>query len=189
MENKKQNENEKQIKKHAQLFATKHHENQLRKDNLTPYITHPIAVAKYVQDYGRKYPELNISEETICAALLHDTIEDTSVTYEDIEKEFGKSIADKVQLLTRVDSKYRSKEESRRIYKLKIKNNATPDVQLVKICDVIHNVETLGNLSPEGIKRKINDCNNIYIPMAQKLCFEAGKKLEGLINNYLRNIQ
>ena len=78
----------------ATQFATQRHRDQKRKDEITPYITHPIALAATLSDAGVR--DVNV----LAAALLHDTIEDTDATYDDIRGEFGKQIADLVAEVT-----------------------------------------------------------------------------------------
>ncbi len=81
---------------HAASFASKAHRHQLRKDKKTPYIAHPFRVAMAVRDvFGCD------DEVAICTALLHDTIEDTATDYDDIEKRFGREIADCVAVMTK----------------------------------------------------------------------------------------
>jgi GTP diphosphokinase / guanosine-3',5'-bis(diphosphate) 3'-diphosphatase len=159
-------------------YAKKYHSGQLRKDLITPYHEHCFAVAEYVKEYAKKYPNLNINEETIAIALLHDTIEDTSATYKDIENNFGNTVAEGVLKLTR--------DCSRSDYKIKIKNSSD-EIKLIKLCDVLHNIMTLTYLSPEGVKRKVNDSYDFYIPIAEEICPELGSRIKNIIDDYVMN--
>lgn len=125
-------------KEEVMAFAKKAHEGQKRKSG-EPYITHPIAVANIAEQlwvywYDETFPDTTLTK----VALLHDVIEDTSVTYEDIAKEFGYEIADYVLLLTK-------KEGDNYLQHIQ-RAGATLLTTVVKIADLTHNMSTL----PEG---------------------------------------
>ncbi|XP_011184209.1 guanosine-3',5'-bis(diphosphate) 3'-pyrophosphohydrolase MESH1 [Zeugodacus cucurbitae] len=123
-------------------FAARAHRTQLRKDNETPYINHPINVATILAVEG------GISDETVLiAALLHDTVEDTDVTFEDIETHFGEEICGIVREVT--DDKTLEKQERKR---LQIEHAATSSkkAKLVKLADKLDNLRDLGRKAPIG---------------------------------------
>lgn len=157
----------------AKEFAYKMHEGQKRKGGL-PYITHPKGVVRILEEEG-------FTEETaLSIAWIHDTLEDTVATYKDIEKELGKDIASRVYILTR--------NVDREEYKTRIKNSDLI-VKLVKLADTLHNVHNpylMSYLSDEGIKKKIDDCTEFYIPLAMQVCPSIGYKLKESIDNFLK---
>jgi len=161
------------IAQRAKEFAELMHKGQKRKDGI-PFITHPAGVVKILKREG-------ISDErTISIAWLHDTIEDTVAEYEDLEKEFGKEIADRVYILSR--------NISREEYKARIKNSDYV-VKVVKLADTLHNVHnpySMCYLSPAGIQRKIVDCRLFYIPLAMDVFPILGYMLKKSIDNYLK---
>jgi (p)ppGpp synthase/HD superfamily hydrolase len=115
----------------AANFAAVAHHHQYRKDGYTPYFAHCVRVALVVMDIFGSHDEL-----AICAALLHDTIEDTTTDYDDIEEEFGKPIADAVSALTKnmlLPERTREKEYDARLAK------ADWRVRLVKLADAYDN--------------------------------------------------
>jgi GTP diphosphokinase / guanosine-3',5'-bis(diphosphate) 3'-diphosphatase len=155
----------------AEQYAWKFHQGQFRKKNNLPYIVHPENVVNYLKGFG-----IN-DENTLSVAWLHDTLEDTTLSYEEIELVFGKSVAKNVYILTR--------NVDREKYKQRLKTAGRP-AQLVKLVDTLDNVSTLDSLSPESIQRKIEDCEGFYIPLANKIFPEIGKQLENHINYYKR---
>ncbi|XP_036336927.1 guanosine-3',5'-bis(diphosphate) 3'-pyrophosphohydrolase MESH1-like [Rhagoletis pomonella] len=123
-------------------FAASKHRMQRRKDNETPYINHPINVATILAVEG------GISDETVLiAALLHDTVEDTDTTFEEIEIQFGADICSIVREVT--DDKSLEKQERKR---LQIKHAATSSskAKLVKLADKLDNLRDLGRKPPIG---------------------------------------
>lgn len=157
----------------AKEFAYKMHEGQKRKGGM-PYITHPEGVVKILEETGVN------DEAALSAAWIHDTLEDTVAKYEDLEKEFGKSIADMVYILTR--------NVGREEYKTRIKNSDYL-VKIIKLADTLHNVHDpylMSYLSDEGIKKKIYDCMEFYIPLAMDVCPSIGYKLkESIVKFFL----
>jgi (p)ppGpp synthase/HD superfamily hydrolase len=155
----------------AKKIATKEHKEQYRKDKKTPYIKHPEEVVKLLKEIGIK------NQDIICAAWLHDTIEDCGLTKKFIEKEFNPNIARIVKALTR--------DVSREEYKKRIKNSDF-SVQIIKLADTVHNCKTLHKLLPKKtIKRKIKDCKSLYIPLAKKI----EPRFYKLIIKYLKPLQ
>ncbi|KAH9526129.1 isocitrate dehydrogenase (NAD(+)) idh1, variant 2 [Dermatophagoides farinae] len=127
-------------------FAAKAHRQQLRDDGINPYINHPIGVANILTDLG------NVSDPAvIAAALLHDTVEDTDVTFDDIQREFGDHIRSIVAEVT--DDKSLPKLERKR---LQIENapNSSIEAKLVKLADKLYNLQDLIQTTPIGWSEK-----------------------------------
>ena len=163
-------------------FAAKAHGPQMRKDG-SPFITHPLAVAQIVAE------ELHLDSESIEAALLHDTIEDTSATHEDISRLFSPTVADLVEgvsKLTRVH--YTSKEEQQMENLRKMLMAMSKDIRviLIKISDRLHNMRTMEYQTPEKQKQKSFETMEIYAPIAHRLGMQKMKwELEDLSLKYL----
>ena len=163
-------------------FAAKAHGPQMRKDG-SPFISHPLAVAQIVAE------ELHLDSESIEAALLHDTIEDTSATHEDISRLFSPTVADLVEgvsKLTRVH--YTSKEEEQMENLRKMLMAMAKDIRviLIKISDRLHNMRTMEYQTPEKQKQKSFETMEIYAPIAHRLGMQKMKwELEDLSLKYL----
>ena len=150
----------------ALIYAVKQHKDQLRKKSQIPYVVHPIRVAGLASKFG--YGDYL----TQAVAVLHDTVEDTSSTYEDITKKFGEAVAQGVYYLTR--------DSTRESYLEKLA--VAPDyIKMIKLCDTLDNIRTLQALDQEGIERKIRECNEFYIPMAEELCPKIAEKIKKYI--------
>ena len=166
----------------AYELAREMHGTQMRKDG-SPFITHPLAVAQIVVE------ELHLDSESIIAALLHDTIEDTSATHEQIAKMFSPTVADLVEgvsKLTRVH--YTSKEEEQMENLRKMLMAMTKDIRviLIKISDRLHNMRTMEYQTPEKQKQKSFETMEIYAPIAHRLGMQKMKwELEDLSLKYL----
>ena len=162
-------------------FADNAHAGQLRKDG-SPYITHPLAVAEIVA-------ELELDTDSIIAALLHDTIEDTGVTHEEIAKLFGATVADLVEGVTKLTRvQYTSKEEEQMENLRKMLMAMAKDIRviLIKICDRLHNMRTMEYQSPKKQKEKALETMEIYAPIAHRLGMQKIKwELEDLSLKYL----
>ena len=151
-------------------YADEHHAGQLRKDG-TPYITHPLAVAEIVV-------ELGLDQESIIAALLHDTIEDTDATYEDLARLYGTTVADLVDGVTKLTRvQYTSKEEEQMENLRKMLMAMAKDIRviLIKICDRLHNMRTMVYQSPRKQKEKALETMEIYAPIAHRLGMQKVK--------------
>ena len=165
----------------AFTFAYAEHQGQLRKSG-EPYIIHPLAVADIVADLG-------LDVDSVIAALLHDCIEDTPATHEDIAKKFGSTVADLVEGVTKLTRmQYVSKEEEQMENLRKMLMAMSHDIRviLIKICDRLHNMRTMEYQSPRKQREKSLETMEIYAPIAHRLGMQKLKwELEDLSLRYL----
>ena len=165
----------------AFTYADAEHKGQLRKDG-TPYITHPLAVAEIVADLG-------LDADSVIAALLHDTIEDTNATHEEVAKQFGETVAALVEGVTKLSRvQYTSKEEEQMENLRKMFMAMAQDIRviLIKICDRLHNMRTMEYQSPAKQREKSLETMEIYAPIAHRLGMQKLKwELEDLSLRYL----
>ncbi len=165
----------------AYEYARACHGEQIRKDG-SPFVTHPLAAADIVADMG-------LDEDSLIAALLHDCVEDTACTLEDITKRFGPAVAalvDGVTKLTRVV--YTSKEEEQMENLRKMLMAMAKDIRviLIKIADRLHNMRTMAYQSVVKQKEKALETMEIYAPIAHRLGMQKVKwELEDLSLLYL----
>jgi len=148
----------------AYVYAMKAHGSQKRASG-APYISHPIEVAAILAD-------LKLDDSTIVAALLHDTIEDTEVTREEIESKFGKDIADLVEGLTKIkklDLVSKRAEQAENLRKLLLAIADDVRVLLVKLADRLHNMRTLQYVPEEKRNRIAEETLDIYAPLAGRM--------------------
>lgn len=162
-------------------FARKAHKGVKRRSG-DPYVLHPIAVAKIVVE------ELGLGSTSICAALLHDVIEDTDYTYEDILDAFGPKIASIVEGLTKISGGILGRETSlqaENFRKLLLSMSTDVRVMLVKMADRLHNMRTLDALRPEKQAAIANETLFVYAPLAHRLgLFKIKTELEELAFRY-----
>ena len=163
-------------------FADKAHEGQKRKSG-EPYIIHPLAVAQIVAE------ELKLDSESIEAALLHDVIEDTPATHEEVAKLFSPTIADLVEgvsKLTRIQYATKEDEQMENLRKMLIAMSKDIRVILIKVADRLHNMRTMEYQSPAKQKQKSLETMEIYAPIAHRLGMQRMKwELEDLSLKYL----
>ena len=163
----------------AFLRAEEAHEGQLRKSG-APYITHPVAVAEILADLG-------LDPNTIAAALLHDTVEDTPYSAELLRKEFGEEIANLVDGVTKLDRlTYGPTAEAETVRKMVVAMAKDIRVLVIKLADRLHNARTWQYVSPESSARKARETLDIYAPLAHRLGMNAVKwELEDLSFKFL----
>ena len=165
----------------AYNFALMHHGDQKRKSG-EPYIIHPIQVAYTLS-------KMELDDATICAALLHDVVEDTEVTHEDLVKEFGEEIAEMVDGVTKLGKlNYTSlKEQQVEDYrKMFLAMGKDIRVILIKLADRLHNMRTLKHLTRERQIANAQETMDLYAPLANRLGMYSLKlELEDLSFKYL----
>ena len=150
--------------KHAYDVACDAHEGQMRSSG-DPYITHPIAVAY-------KLAQMRLDHETLMAALLHDVIEDTPVTKDELAELFGHTVAELVEGVSKLDKlKFTNKEEMQAENFQKMVLAMVQDIRviLIKLADRTHNMRTLGALRPDKRRRIALETLEIYAPIANRL--------------------
>jgi GTP pyrophosphokinase len=154
--------------------AARCHKDQKRKSG-DPYITHPLAVATILA-------ELGMNTETICAALLHDTVEDTAYTLNELRSEFGEDVAALVDGVTKLDKvKYGASAEAETVRKMVVAMSRDIRVLVIKLADRLHNMRTLRYMSRDKQERKSNETLEIYAPLAHRLGMNTVKwELEDL---------
>src|SRR6202046_4070020 len=138
------------------------HKDQKRKSG-DPYITHPLAVATILA-------ELGMNTETICAALLHDTVEDTAYTLTELRSDFGEDVAALVDGVTKLDKvKYGASAEAETVRKMVVAMSRDIRVLVIKLADRLHNMRTLRYLPRDKQERKAREVLEIFAPLAHRL--------------------
>ncbi|TDQ57853.1 guanosine-3',5'-bis(diphosphate) 3'-pyrophosphohydrolase [Mesocricetibacter intestinalis] len=162
--------------KRAFVIAEQAHQGQFRSSG-EPYITHPVAVASIIA-------EMRLDHEAVMAALLHDVIEDTPYTEAQLTEEFGQSVAEIVDGVSKLDKlKFRTRQEAQAESFRKMILAMTRDIRvvLIKLADRTHNMRTLGSLRPDKRRRIAKETLEIYSPLAHRLGIEHLKnELEDL---------
>ncbi|GAA4667827.1 RelA/SpoT family protein [Gordonia humi] len=142
--------------------ADAHHTGQMRKSG-DPYITHPLAVATILADLG-------MDTTTLVAALLHDTVEDTGYSLDQLESDFGPEVAHLVDGVTKLDKvALGSAAEGETIRKMIIAMARDPRVLVIKVADRLHNMRTMRFLPPEKQARKARETLEVIAPLAHRL--------------------
>ena len=160
----------------AYEFGASAHEGQTRKSG-EPYITHPVAVAQELAD-------MHLDAQAITAAILHDVVEDTAASLDDIEESFGHEVAQLVDAVSKLDQiQFRSRAEAQAESFRKMMLAMIEDIRviLVKLSDRLHNMQTLGAMPTAKKKRIARETLDIYAPIANRLGINSLKiKLEDL---------
>jgi GTP pyrophosphokinase len=154
----------------AYLKADELQRNQKRKSG-EPYIIHPIAVVKILA-------ELGMDDSTLAAGMLHDTVEDTGYTTEDLEKDFGPEIAmlvDGVTKLTNIQYTTKEDEQAENMRKMFLAMSKDIRVLVIKLSDRLHNLRTINYMTPAKIQEKCQETVEIYAPLAARLGMYAFK--------------
>ena len=162
-------------------FAKSAHQGVRRKSG-EPYIMHPLAVARIAVG------EIGLGSTSICSALLHDVVEDTDYTVEDIRSHFGDKIAEIVEGLTKISGGLFGEQASKQAENLRriiLSMSKDLRVVLVKICDRLHNMRTLGSMPPAKQIKIAGETEYIYAPLAHRLgLFNIKTELENLCFKY-----
>ena len=170
-----------ELVRRAYVFAARMHRGQLRKSG-DPYIMHPLAVSHIVAQH-------NLDTPSVCAGLLHDTVEDTEATIDDVKHQFGTEIASLVKSLTKLNKinfQNRQEAQAANFRKMLIAMSKDLRVILIKLSDRLHNMRTLGNMPPEKKSRISRETLDIYSPLASRLGLYSIKvELEDLSFKYL----
>lgn len=164
------------IVQRAYVVARDAHDGQMRSSG-DPYITHPVAVTVLLAN-------MKLDHETLAAALMHDVIEDTEVSKQDLTEEFGETIADLVEGVSKLDKlHFKDKKEFQAENFRKMVLAMTQDIRviLIKLADRTHNMRTLGALRPDKKRRIAKETLEIYAPIANRLgIHEFKNELEDL---------
>ena len=162
-------------------YAEEKHKDQKRKDG-SPYIIHPLAVAEVVLEMG-------LDLDAVLGALLHDCIEDTDASFDDIAKKFGRTAAELVEgvtKLTRADFSSTEEAQMENLRKMFMAMSKDIRVVLIKIADRLHNMRTMQYQTPEKQLKKCRETMDIYAPLAHRLGMQKIKwELEDLSLRYL----
>lgn len=145
-------------------FSFQKHTGQKRKSG-EPYIIHPLAVAEILI-------QLDMDGDTICAGLLHDTLEDTTAKYEELKERFGLTVADLVDGVTKIEvlkTDNKSVQEAETIRKMFFAMSKDARVIIIKLADKLHNMRTVHFLTPERAKEFATETLDIYAPLADRL--------------------
>ena len=148
----------------AYFYAEQAHDGQRRKSG-EPYVTHPLAVAGVLS-------EMHMDHQSLMAAMLHDVIEDTEISYEGIETQFGKPVADivdGVSKLTHLEFESKAEAQAENFQKMVLAMAEDIRVILVKLADRLHNMRTLGAMRPDKQRRIARETLDIYSPIAARL--------------------
>ena len=163
-----------ELVRRAFVVANKAHEGQVRKSG-EEYITHPVAVSEILA-------ELGLNTTTVVAALLHDTVEDTPYSLDQLRSDFGDEVANLVDGVTKLDKlTYGPTAEAETVRKMVIAMSRDIRVLVIKLADRLHNARTWGFVSSESASRKARETLDIYAPLAHRLGMNAIKwELEDL---------
>ena len=167
----------------AFLMAAEKHDGIFRADKVTPYITHPLEVA-------HNLAQLYLDADTLCAAFLHDVLEDTNCPRQEIIERFGETVTELVEGVTKLkrNDDLPTKEAVTKASFHKMMQAMTKDyrVVLIKLADRLHNMETLGNMKPEKRRRIAHETSTTYVALARRLGMnDIRRKLQWLSFQHL----
>ena len=148
----------------AYEYADAAHAGQFRKGG-APYITHPLAVAEILASW-------HLDAQTLIAALLHDVVEDTGISSEDLAREFGKAVAQLVDGVTKLDKiqfEDKAQAQAENFRKMLLAMARDVRVILIKLADRLHNMRTLDAMQPDKVSRIAQETQDIYAPIANRL--------------------
>jgi RelA/SpoT family (p)ppGpp synthetase len=148
----------------AYLFGAQAHDGQYRKTG-EPYIFHPISVARILA-------EMHMDSKSITAAMLHDVLEDTKITKDEVAQRFGQDVAELVDGVSKLtELKFKNKNEAQAINIQKVLLAMSRDIRviMIKLADRLHNMRTLGVMRPDKRRRIANETLEIYVPLARRL--------------------
>lgn len=166
------------IRKAFELAVSAH--SSMRRKSGEPYIYHPIAVARIAAE------EIGLGTTSIVCALLHDVVEDTDITLDDIEKEFGSKVANIIDGLTKISGVFDTNSPQAENFRKMLLTMAN-DVRviLIKLCDRLHNMRTLEHMSDRGQLKIASETSFIYAPLAHRLgLYSIKTELEDLSLKY-----
>lgn len=170
-----------ELMKKAYEIAKEAHEGQFRRSG-EPYIIHPVQVAKIL--YG-----LGMDSDSMIAALLHDVVEDTELTKEDVKKDFGEDVAELVEGVTKLGKVplfTKEEQQAENVRKMLMAMSQDIRVIIIKLADRIHNMRTLAFMKPHKRREKAQETLEIYAPIAHRLGIRGVKEeLEDLAISYL----
>ncbi len=155
---------DRELLERAFLFASEAHEGQQRRSG-EPFIAHPVGVARVLAD-------LRLDDATLAAALLHDVVEDTEVTIEEVRAEFGEEITrlvEGVTKLTRIHFQSREQAQAENYRKMIVAMAQDPGVILIKLADRLHNMRTIEYLGKQKQLQKARETLEVYAPLAHRL--------------------
>jgi len=165
----------------AYVYSARVHRGQTRRSG-EPYLVHPVAVARILAS-------MKLDEASVATGLLHDTVEDTLATIEEIEEFFGEEIAalvDGVTKISKIEFQSREERQAESFRKMILAMSRDIRVLLVKLADRLHNMRTLGSMPPETQMRKARETMEIYAPLAARLgIYWIRTELEDLSFRYL----
>ncbi len=167
--------------RHAYIFSAQVHQGQTRRSG-EPYLVHPVAVAGILAT-------MRLDEASVATGLLHDTVEDTLATVEQLEEIFGKEIAllvDGVTKISKIEFQSREERQAENFRKMILAMSRDIRVLLVKLADRLHNMRTLDYMPPEAQKRIASETMEIYAPLAARLgIYWMWTELEDLSFRYI----
>lgn len=165
----------------AFLLAARAHQGVPRKSG-EPYISHPLEVARILA-------EMHLDAEAVCAALLHDVLEDTDYTFTDLEQRFGTKVASLVEGVTKLESEhFLDKAAASKASFQKFMQAMSDDfrVVIIKLADRLHNMRTLGYMKPTSRRRICKETLDVYIPLAHRMGMNSlRRELQSLVFEHL----